>query len=152
MESGAKVFPILKGMPCRDNPSQCPGFYLFNQFLFIWWPHNCLCSHLRVVVAHIFNTIPFLWLPNNVLCSLYKNVFHEPPLLFISNNVLGSHGKPFGTRKTTPDSELPRLIGEHWTKCRWWYTYYDEVSVCVSRKMITSHFQAKRRRREVSCR
>ena len=152
MESGAKVCPILKEMPCRDNPSQCPGFYLFNQFLFIWWPHNCLCSHLRVVVAHIFNTIPFLWLPNNVLCSLYKNVFHEPPLLFISNNVLGSHGKPFGTRKTTPDSELPRLIGEHWTKCRWWYTYYDEVSVCVSRKMITSHFQAKRRRREVSCR
>ena len=26
--------------------------------------------------------------------------------------MLGSHGKPFGTRKTTPDSELPRLIGE----------------------------------------
>ena len=26
MESGAKVCPILKGMLCRDNPSQCPGF------------------------------------------------------------------------------------------------------------------------------
>ena len=30
------------------------------------------------------------------------------------------------------------------------YIYYDEVSVCVSRKMITSHFQAERPRREMS--
>ena len=28
--------------------------------------------------------------------------------------------------------------------------YYDEVSVCVSQKIITSHFQNERRRREVS--
>ena len=30
------------------------------------------------------------------------------------------------------------------------YIYYDEVCVCVSRKIITSHFRAERRRREVS--
>ena len=30
------------------------------------------------------------------------------------------------------------------------YIYYDEVCVCLSRKISTSHFQAERRRREVS--
>ena len=32
----------------------------------------------------------------------------------------------------------------------WWYIYYDAVFVCLSRKMITSHFRAERRSREVS--
>ena len=30
------------------------------------------------------------------------------------------------------------------------YIYYDGVSVCLSRKIITSHFQAERQRREAS--
>ena len=32
----------------------------------------------------------------------------------------------------------------------WWYIYYDEVCVCLSRKIITSHIRADRRRCEVS--
>ena len=30
------------------------------------------------------------------------------------------------------------------------YIYYDEVCVCLSRKITTSHFRAERQRREVS--
>ena len=37
--------------------------------------------------------------------------------------------------------------GSHQT---WIYIHYDDVSVYLSRKIITSHFRAERRRREVS--
>ena len=36
------------------------------------------------------------------------------------------------------------------TSMKCWYIYYDEVCVCLSRKITTSHFRAERRRREVS--
>ena len=39
---------------------------------------------------------------------------------------------------------------QHWCWQWWWYIYYDAVCACLSRKIITSHFRAERRRREVS--
>ena len=83
MESGAKVCPILKGMPCRDNPSQCPGFYISNNFLFIWWPHNFLCSHYKSCCCSYFLHHPLPLMTNQ--CLMFFAAFIKNCCCFLNN-------------------------------------------------------------------